>query len=143
MDLVQRFEAYAADFEHTFVDDNWSRLEQYFTEDATYSTTANGLRISGREKVLAVLRAAVSGFDRRCDSRTLITTEGPRAEGDEVLREWAATFTLHRAPDIRVEGSERALFRGDRILLLEISITPETFSRLLHYREAYIANPGR
>ena len=65
----------------------------------------------------------------------------PRAK--EVLREWAATFTLHGAPDIRVEGSERAVFRGDRILLLEISITPETFSRLLHYREAYIADPGR
>jgi hypothetical protein len=135
MDLVQRFEAYAADFEHTFVDDD-------FTEDTTYSTTANSLRITGREKVLAVLRAAVSGFDRRCDSRTLITTEGPRAAGDEVLREWAATFTLQGAPDIRVEGSERAVFRGDRILLLEISMTPETLSRLLHYREAYIADPG-
>jgi hypothetical protein len=35
-DLTQRFEAYAADFELTFVDDDWSRLEQYFTDDAVY-----------------------------------------------------------------------------------------------------------
>ena len=86
MTLAQRFEAYAADFERTFVDDDWSRLEQYFTEDAVYSTPANALRVLGREKVLAVLRAAVSGFDGRCDSRVLVTTEGPDEVGSEVRR---------------------------------------------------------
>jgi hypothetical protein len=80
MSLVARFEAYAADFEVTYADDDWSRLEPYFTEDAVYSTPANGVRISGRTSVLAVLKAAVSGFDRRCDSRRLWTTVGPREE---------------------------------------------------------------
>src|SRR6185295_19406317 len=74
MKLVDRYQAYAADFERTYADDDWSRLEQYFTEDATYSTPANGMSVSGRDTVLAVLRGSVTGFDRRCDSRTLATT---------------------------------------------------------------------
>jgi hypothetical protein len=139
--LVERFEAYAADFERTFIDDDWARLEQYFTEDAVYSTPANGLRVSGREKVLATLRAAVSGFDRRCDTRSLASTEGPRQEGNEVFRRWAARFTVAGAPDLEIEGSERATFRGERIELLEVTLSRETLARLLNYATTYVASP--
>jgi hypothetical protein len=138
-DLIERFEAYAADFERTFLDDDWTRLEQYFTEDATYSTPANGLRASGRQTVLGILRAAVSGFDRRCDSRSLVTTQGPHVAGDEVRREWSGDFTLAGAPGLRIEGSERAVFRGDRILLLEVSLTQDTLSRLVRWAQAHLA----
>ena len=138
MDLAKRFEAYAEDFERTYADDDWSRLEQYFTPDATYSTLANGVRIPGRDSVLAVLRAAVSGFDRRCETRTLVTTRGPTAEGVEVRRAWAATFTLKGAPDLSIAGTERAVFQGDRIRLLEIDLTPDTLARMMHFREAYL-----
>jgi hypothetical protein len=138
MSLVARFEAYADAFEVTYVDDDWSRLEQYFTEDAVYSTTANGVRIPGRTSVLAVLRAAVSGFDRCCDSRRLWTTVGPREENGQVLREWQASYTCAGAPDLDVGGSERAIFRGDRIELLEIVMTPATLGRLMSYREKYL-----
>jgi hypothetical protein len=137
MNLVERYRAYAADFERTFVDDDWARLEQYFTDDATYSTPANGLRASGRDAVLAVLRAAVSGFDRRCDTRTLHTTAGPQEKGNEVLRDWAATFALEGAPDLEIGGSERAVFRGDRIELLEVTLTQEMLTRLMKYVEAH------
>lgn len=34
MDLLHRFAAYAVDFEKTFEDDDWTRLADYFTEDA-------------------------------------------------------------------------------------------------------------
>ena len=143
MSLVARFEAYAEDFERSYADDDWSRLEQYFTEDATYSTPANGVRVPGRQGLLAVLRAAVSGFDRRCDSRRLVTTQGPREEGEEVSREWEATFTLAGAPDLKIAGSERAVFRGDRILLLEVVMEPETLARLMSYREQYLLPRSR
>jgi hypothetical protein len=143
MTLVERYQAYAADFERTFVDDDWSRLEQYFTEDVVYSTPANGLRASSRASVLAVLRAAVSGFDRRCDTRTLVTTAGPAEDRNEVRREWAATFTLRGAPDLRIGGSERAVFRGDRIELLEATITGDTLSRLMKYTETYVLSAAR
>jgi hypothetical protein len=138
MDLAARFQSYAADFERTYADDDWTRLEQYFAEDAVYSTTANGMRIAGRVNVLAVLRAAISSFDRLCDSRLLETTDGPRQEGDQVVRKWACRFALDGAPDLHIEGNERAVYRGDRIELLEVAITPETFGRLLEYRERYV-----
>ena len=143
MSLVARFEAYAEDFERTYADDDWSRLEQYFTEDATYSTPANGVRVPGRKNLLAVLRAALSGFDRCCDSRTLVTTQGPREEGEEVSREWEARFTLAGAPDLEIGGSERAVFRGERILLLEVVLEPETLARLMRYREQYLLPRSR
>ena len=116
--LTDRYEAYAADFERTFVDDDWSRLEQYFTEDAVYSTPTNGLRVSGRASLLGALRAAVSSFDRHCDTRQLVTTEGPRQEGNKLIREWDADLTLRGAPDLHIGGSERAVIRGERIELL-------------------------
>ena len=140
MTLVDRFEEYAADFELTFVDDDWARLERYFTEDAVYSTPANGMRISGRANVLATLRAAVSGFDRRCDTRSLVTTGGPWEEGDEVSRRWAARFTLGGAPDLEIEGSERARFRGGRIELLEVTLTSEVLAHLMKYAATYLAS---
>lgn len=139
MTLIERFNAYAADFERTFLDDDWSRLEQYFTDDAVYSTPTNGLRAAGRATVLATLRAAVSGFDRRCDSRKLVTTDGPWEASDQVRREWAASFTLRGAPELKIGGSERAVFRGDRIELLEVTITEDTLSRLMNYAAAYLA----
>ena len=138
MNLVERFQAYAEDFERTFADDDWSRLEQYFTEDAAYSTTANGLRVEGRGAVFAVLQASVSSFDRRCSTRTLVTTHGPQARGNEVHREWSAKFTLEGAPDIEIRGSERAVFDGDRIRLLEVTMTPETLSRLMSYAATHL-----
>jgi hypothetical protein len=137
--LVERFEAYAADFERTFVDDDWNRLEKYFTEDAVYSTPANGLRVSGREGVLATLRAAVSGFDRRCDTRSLASTEGPTQEGNEVFRRWVGRFTVAGAPDLEIEGSERATYRDGRIELLEVTLSQETVARLMNYATTSVA----
>src|SRR5262249_14784534 len=115
----------------------------YFTEDATYSTPANGLRVSGREAVLAVLRTAVSKFDRRCDTRSLHTTAGPHEGGNEGLREGAATFTLEGGPPRRIGGAERAVFRGHRIELLEVTLTQETLGRLMNYAMKYIRARGR
>jgi hypothetical protein len=143
MTLVGRFEAYAMDFERTFVDDDWTRLEVHFTEDAVYATPANGLRVSGRANVLATLRAAVSGFDRRCDTRRLTSTVGPREEGNEVFRSWVGKFTLAGAPDLEIEGSERARFRGERIELLEVTLTPETLARLVDYAAKYVVSRDR
>jgi hypothetical protein len=101
------------------------------------------LRIAGRARVLATLRAAVAGFDRRCDTRSLTTTEGPREDGDEVFRKWAARFTLAGAPDLEIDGLERAKFRGERIELLEVTLTSETLARLMNYGVTYLASRVR
>jgi len=41
-----------------------------------------------------------------------------------------------------IGGSERAVFRGERIELLEVTITEETLSRLMSYAATYV-QPGR
>jgi hypothetical protein len=124
-DLLERFSAPGRAFERTFLDDDWARLEAYFAVDAVYETLGPGReRFVGRAEVLRALRRAVTNFDRRCHSRELVTTRGPNRAGAEVSREWACTFTLAGAPDLTIEGSERAVYRGDLIKLLQERLTP-------------------
>ena len=49
MSRVARFEAYADDFEVTYVDDDWSRLEQYFTEDVIYARRSSRNRFTQKK----------------------------------------------------------------------------------------------
>ena len=56
MNPIQRFIEFAAAFEKTYVDDDWSRLESFLTEDAVYEVTGGpplGGRFEGRDAVLA------------------------------------------------------------------------------------------
>ncbi|MBI1817950.1 MAG: nuclear transport factor 2 family protein [Deltaproteobacteria bacterium] len=144
MNLIACFEAYARDFEQTFVDDDWSRLEPYFTEDAVYVTLDPPVRRqNGREAVLTALRRAVSSFDRRCTSRVLETTHGPAQASNQVRREWACTFTCAGAPPLRISGLERAVYDKDRISFLEEQLTAESrqlFDQWLHAHGAKLAS---
>ncbi len=36
MSILERYQAYAAAFEESYVDDDWSRIGPYFTENAVY-----------------------------------------------------------------------------------------------------------
>jgi len=126
-DLLERFGAQGRDFERTLLDDDWTRLEQYFATDAIYETLGpGGERFAGRSELLRALKRSVKNFDRRCHSRELVTTRGPDRVRDEVTREWACTFTLEGAPDLRIEGTERAVYRGDLIELLQERLRPES-----------------
>ncbi|MCZ6890170.1 MAG: nuclear transport factor 2 family protein [Gammaproteobacteria bacterium] len=127
MNLADLFKNYADDFELTFVDDNWSRLEQYFTENAIYETEGALASVhTGRDQVFTALRENISRFDRRCDSRNLETIEGPQIEGDTLTRRWRCTFTLRGAPDLSIVGDERAHYERDRICRLEEMLTEDS-----------------
>ncbi|MFN2377741.1 MAG: hypothetical protein ABR538_14500 [Candidatus Binatia bacterium] len=120
MNILDVFLAYEADFEKTFVDDRWSRLERYFTEDAVYETYGTaGRRTEGRTAIFRRLRAELDAFDRRCAWRKVRTTGGPEVDGNRILRNWVATFHIDGAADLMIEGSERLTFEGDRIAVLE------------------------
>ena len=45
MDLIARFLEYAAAFEATYVDDDWSRLERFFAPDVVYAVTGGPANI--------------------------------------------------------------------------------------------------
>jgi hypothetical protein len=120
MDLLELFKAYEADFEKTYADDRWTRLERYFTEDAVYQTYGHaGHRAEGRDEVFRRLRMELDALPRRCTWRRIATTNGPEVDENRVLRSWVITLHIDGAADLMIEGSERITFEGNRIAMLE------------------------
>lgn len=117
MDYVRRFLEYAAAFEQTFLDDDWARLEQYFTSDAVY-LPGDGSAAEGRRAVLDTLRASVNGLDRLFATRTP-SFDQPEADGNVVTLHWRVHFAAPAVPDLEVRGREYATFDGDAIVRLE------------------------
>jgi len=136
MDIVQRCLGYAAAFEKAYETDDWSHLDPFFTEDAVYETLAEapfGNRSEGREGVKAAFKQAVTGFDRRFDSRAVEMVEGPIERNGTVWFRWVATYTLAGAPPLRLRGEETAIFAGDRIRRLEDRISAADGQQVLVY----------
>ena len=99
MDPTQRFGAYAADFEKTYKDDDWSRLEKYFSEDAVYTVdgaAAFSCRIEGRDAILAGMRRSITNFDRKCE-RSIALRGTPVTEGNQVTVDWTAAYRRPQA----------------------------------------------
>jgi hypothetical protein len=116
----QRFFEYALAFEQTYADDDWSRLEPFFAEDATYEVrnVPFACKLEGRAAVLRGIRKSLDGFDRRCASRRVEVTEPPRTDGDTVTVGWAGTYTWPGAPDLRFRGRSIATVRDGLIVTL-------------------------
>jgi len=117
MDHLERFQAYADAFEETYVDDNWDRLEQYFSADAVYAP-GDGTEAVGRDQVMAQLRNNVNGLDRRFDSRALSSTP-PTLEGDTVSFSWNLTLSKAGTPDFTATGVEHVTFTDGGISRME------------------------
>lgn len=127
MSIIDRFKAYADAFEETFDDDDWSRLEQYFAEDAVYEGEPEDA--VGRDAVLAKMRDSVNSMDRMMDSRELIL-DGFTREGDTVVAPVRVTMTKAGAPDIKLRGIEYATFDGDRISRLRDEFDPDDTKKI-------------
>ena len=107
---VQTFMDYAKAFEETYADDDWSRLERFFHEQAVYEVVGGSTpcRLEGRDAVLAGLKKSVDGMDRRCDERKIKLTEGPEvkptAGGEEVHLGWCVVYRRGDAPPVSMPG---------------------------------------
>lgn len=107
---TQVFADYAAAFEQTYADDDWSRLTPFFPENARYEVQGGpfACTITGRDAIFAGLRKSIEGFDRRCSERRLELTEGPDVtpteEGDEVSIAWRVTYQYRDAPEVVLPG---------------------------------------
>jgi hypothetical protein len=121
MSIADRYQAYADAFEESYADDDWSRIEQYFTEDAVYEGDPAA---KGREAVLGKLKGGVDAFDRRMDSRTP-DFQTPSIEGNSLTMNWQVTYTKKGCPDLVISGTETAVFDGDRIKSLRDDFNPE------------------
>lgn len=120
MSIIERYQAYADAFEESYEDDDWGRIEQYFSDDAVYEGDPEA---QGRDAVLAKLKGGIDGFDRRMDSRTP-DFQTPTVDGNTLTMRWTVTYTKAGCPDIVLTGTETAVFEGDRIARLRDNIDP-------------------
>ena len=138
MEIIDTFESFAADFEVTVEDNDWSRLEKYLAEDATYLNVGGpDPKCEGRDAIIAFLKADVSNIDRRFDTRTLNALTPPTAEGNRLSRQWRCTYTLAEAPDLVLEGEARYLFEGDLIKEIEEELTVVAMKNLDEWMRSY------
>lgn len=117
MTVMEQFRDYAADFEKTFHDDDWSRLRTYFTDDAVYEVHSSlfGCRLVGPDAIFRGIKKSLDGFDRRFASReiALLSVHGVTDHYLEVA--WLVTYTKEGAPPFRLRGSTRATYDKGRI----------------------------
>ena len=107
---VQVFMDYAAAFEETYVDDDWSRLTPFFHEDARYEVRGGPMacQIAGRDAIFRGLKKSIDGLDRRFDERTIEISDGPHVakvpDGEEVSIGWLVTYRRSDSPKIGIPG---------------------------------------
>jgi hypothetical protein len=127
MSTMDNFAAYAAAFEETYVDDDWSRLTKYFTDGAVYEVTGGGIdaRLEGPDAIFKGMKKSLDGMDRKFDSRTIEVTSEPELTDDTLDVDWTVTYTLGDAPPFVLVGHTKAHLDGDRIKWMRDSYTDE------------------
>jgi ketosteroid isomerase-like protein len=133
MSILDRYQAYSEAFEESYIDDDWTRIEQYFTEDAVYVGEPEA---NGRAAVLAKLQGAVNGFDRRMDRR-IPNFQPPTVEGNTLEMLWAVTYQKAGLPELTISGRETAVFEGDRIASLRDDLDPEAEQAMAEWMSAH------
>ena len=115
---------YAAAFEETYSDDDWSRLERFFAEDATYEVRGGPMActIAGRDAIFRGIKKSLDGLDRRSDARRITLLSGPEthsfADGEHVTLRWEVGYDFPSAASIAFAGETVATVVGDRIVRL-------------------------
>ncbi|MCP4896904.1 MAG: nuclear transport factor 2 family protein [bacterium] len=121
MSIAKIFLEYAKTFERVFEDDDWSRLEEFFTPDAVY-LPGDGKELRGRDNVLTHLKQSLDSFDRRFDLRRVELVSDPVVTAGRVTIQWRAVYEKKGLPDIVLCGTEEATFEGNAISRLEDSL---------------------
>ena len=127
MENLSRFMAYAADFEKTLTDDDWSRLRQYFAEDAVYEVQASsfGCRLTGPDAIFKGMKKSLDGFDRKFDGRSVDVTSAPALDGDTMRMSWAVTYRKEGKTPYVLRGQSAVRYRDGKIVWLGDSYGPE------------------
>jgi SnoaL-like domain len=126
MDVMQRFMAYAGDFEKTLADDDWKRLEQYFAADAVYEVAAQafGCSLRGPQSIFGGMKKSLDGFDRKFDGRDVEVTRGPEISGDEIRLGWKVVYHKQGVSDFVLRGQSMVRYRDGKIVYLSDGYDP-------------------
>ena len=133
MSIRDWYQAYEDAFEETFVDDDWSRVERCFSENAVYESEPVA---KGRAAVIAKLKAGVDRFDRRMDKRTAVF-QAPRIDGNTLENRWTVTYQKAGAPDLEISGRQMVVFEGELISRLRGDWDPEARERMNEWMAAH------
>ncbi len=118
MSNLTGFGAYAADFETSLLDDDWSRLEQYFAPDASYRP-GDGSEANGRDAVLEALKDSVNALERKSDSRGLVGEPEVTESGDTITLKFSLKYTKAGMPDLILSGYETVQYADGVIVKME------------------------
>ena len=138
MNIQDKFQAYAADFELSYADDDWSRLSQYFIADASYHLDAGDGSdgATGREAILQKFQDSVNGLDRAMGQRELLL-HNVKTNDNTVVAEWTARYTSTSLPSLEINGTEFARFDGDAIAELRDELSAESVAVFGAWMEAH------
>jgi len=135
MDILPQFMAYAGDFERTLADDDWSRLERYFADDAVYEVGPPlACRLAGRAAIFAGIRKSLNGLDRKFTRRDVAVTSGPDISGDEMRLGWQVTYFKDGQPPYVLRGRSTVRYAGDAIVYLADAYDPAVTDELAAYQ---------
>jgi hypothetical protein len=128
---LQRFLEYAAAFEQTYADDDWTRLERFFAPDAIYRVTGGNewdCEVKGCKSVLAAMRKFVDEFDRHC-TRRISATGAPVVTADTVRVPGRAVYTRGDSDELVLEIALLAEYRDGVIATMTDIHAPENAPR--------------
>lgn len=117
MDDLSRFLEYAAEFERTYKDDDWTRLERFFNPDAVYEVRGLGIdcRLEGPAAIFAGIKKSLDGFDRRFEEREIAVVSGPEVDGDTIRIGWTVTYRQEGLDPFVLRGASEARYRDGKI----------------------------
>ncbi len=120
MDILQEFMAYARDFEQTLVDDQWTRLQRYFADDAVYEVNAEsfGCHLTGPAAIFAGMRKSLDGFDRKFTKRDIEVTSSPETSGDEMRIGWKVVYSKEGLTPFVLRGRSMVRYGNGKIVYL-------------------------
>lgn len=118
MSNLPQFGAYAAAFEKTLLDDDWSRLEQYFANDSIY-LPGDGTQSDGRDAAIQALKDSVSRLERKCDTRELVGEPQIKESGDTVTLKYSMRYGRTDGSSFVLNGVETIDYANGKIARME------------------------
>ena len=140
---IKVFMEYAAEFEKTNLDDDWSRLEPYFPEDIVYEVRGGPMacRIEGRQAMFAGIRKSLNGLDRRFEGRDIELLQGPDVrelpEGEEITIGWRIHYSREHCPVVTLPGRSVFLVRGAHIVAMRDEYDDDELADMQAWIDSY------
>lgn len=139
--MLDRWNAWIAAFDAACVDDDWSRLEGFLTDDVVYSVAGApfACELRGRALVIAGFARSIRGFDRRFDERRWYGVGIRVREPNAITGRAMGVYRLGSLPPLRFSAQSQWVFRDGRIsLMTDVYDTEEAdVTGALHWLSRY------